>query len=91
MSKAMKVIHVNRHVMAKNVKTGSRDPVITGRRKYGYKEGVMRGNRIEIQDDNGHVVAAVVCDIDRPLSCGARCWIETHLTLVNADHPSETM
>ena len=62
------VIHVNQHNIKRNQKTGSRDPVLTAKtyksNDYGYHV-VIKGP------------AKVVYRPDNPLSCGARCWIET--------------
>jgi hypothetical protein len=62
-----KIIHINQHVIKKNSKTGERSPVITCKT---YKENVY-GYRVKI--NNGEVVYSP----DKPLSCGAKVWIET--------------
>lgn len=85
----LKVVHINRHVLAQNIKTGSHDPVVTARRKYG--KGYMRSNRINILDAAGNVAATILCDVARPLNCGARCYIETTNRIVNAENPEETL
>ena len=71
------VIHVNQHVIKKNNKTGERNPVITCKT---YKENKY-GHQVIIKDDNGNEVARVVYAPDKPLSCGAKCYIETHLNV----------
>ena len=62
------VIHVNQHNVKRNQKTGSRDPVLTAKtyksNDYGYHAKI-----------NGP--SKVVYRPDKPLSCGATCWIET--------------
>jgi len=65
---ARTIIHVNQHIVRKNGKTGSRDPVLT----------VKQGRK------NTYATAAEVlgpCRVvyapDSPLSCGAKVWIET--------------
>ena len=65
---ARTIIHVNQHIVRKNGKTGSRDPVLT----------VKQGRK------NTYATAAevlgpcrVVYSPDCPLSCGAKVWIET--------------
>lgn len=66
-------IHINQHVIRSNHKTGSRDPVITvkdGRENDYYHE-------VDILDAVGNVAATIVYSPDKPLSCGARVWIET--------------
>lgn len=71
------IIHVNQHVIKKNNKTGERNPVITCKT---YKENKY-GHQVIIKDDNGNEVARVVYAPDKPLSCGAKCYIETHLNV----------
>lgn len=65
---ARTIIHVNQHVVRRNGKTGSRDPVLT----------VKQGRK------NTYATAAevlgpcrVVYSPDCPLACGAKVWIET--------------
>lgn len=62
------IIHVNQHVVRANNKTGDRDPVLTVKT---YKTNNY-AHRVTI---NGP--AEVVYSPDKPLSCGARVWIET--------------
>lgn len=68
-SKQMKkIIHINQHIIKRNAKTGERDPVITCKT---YKS-----------NDYAHEVAIdgpckIVYSPDKPLSCGAKVWIET--------------
>jgi len=68
-----KRIHVNQHHIRINKKEGSSLPVLTCKT---YKENI-RGNRIAIHQD-GKYVAEVIYSPDKPLSCGATVWIETH-------------
>ena len=62
-----KRIHINQHHIRHNKKTGEYKPVITCKT---YKENVY-----------GHeVVINGICKVvypEKPLSCGARVWIET--------------
>jgi hypothetical protein len=67
------VIHVNQHVIKANAKTGDNDPVLTVKT---YKSNDY-AHSVNILDANGNVVARVVYSPDKPLSCGARVWIET--------------
>jgi len=62
------IIHVNQHVIKKNAKTGSNDPVLTVKT---YKEN-RYAHEVII-----HGPSKVVYSADKPLSCGARVWIET--------------
>ena len=66
------LIHINQHIIRKNKKTGNRDPVITCKT---YKSNQYAKNAI-IYDKEGNEVARVVYNPDKPLSCGAVCWIE---------------
>ena len=71
------VIHINQHKIKSNAKTGAREPVITTKT---YKSNEY-GNRVNILDENGNVVASVRYEPDNPLSCGAKCWVETELSV----------
>ena len=62
------VIHVNQHVIRRNKKTGSSEPVITVKT---YKT-TKYSKRVKI---NGP--CEIVYSPDRPLACGATVWIET--------------
>ena len=66
-------IHVNQHKIRENLKTGSRLPVITVK---DYKDNRYAHEAV-ILDKDGVEVARVVYRPDKPLSCGARLWIET--------------
>ena len=63
------VIHVNQHKIKSNAKNGSCDPVITCKT---YKSNTYCH---EVTIPNG---CKVVYSPDKPLSCGAKVWIETH-------------
>lgn len=63
------IIHVNQHVIKANRKTGERNPVLTVKT---YKSNDY-AHSVEIQGP-----ARVVYSPDKPLSCGAVAWIETH-------------
>ena len=63
-----KRIHINQHIIKANAKNGESEPVIT----------------VKTYDSNtyGHVVqihgpSTVIYSPDKPLSCGAKVWIET--------------
>ena len=68
------IIHVNQHVIRANSKTGERNPVLTCKT---YKSNDY-AKRVEILDNDGEVTATVVYSSDKPLSCGAKVWIETN-------------
>jgi hypothetical protein len=63
-----KRIHINQHVIRANAKNGTNDPAISVKT---YKENIT-AHRVEI-----HGASSVVYSPDKPLSCGARVWIET--------------
>lgn len=64
-----KIIHVNQHVIKRNRETGSTDPVLTVKT---YNSNVY-AHDVEIDGPS-----RIVYSPDKPLSCGARVWIETH-------------
>lgn len=68
------IIHVNQHVIRANKKSGEQNPVLTCKT---YKENIY-AQEVEILDESGSVIAKVVYSPDKPLSCGARVWVETH-------------
>ena len=67
------IIHVNQHAIRRNGKTGERDPVITCKT---YKSNDYAHEAI-IYGQDGKEAARVVYRPDKPLSCGAKVWIET--------------
>jgi hypothetical protein len=69
-----KIIHINQSVIRANKKNGEENPVITCKT---YKENIY-AKELEILDGSGNVVAKVIYSPNKPLSCGARVWIETH-------------
>lgn len=62
------IIHVNQHIIRRNASTGERNPTLTvkqGKKNtYAYNVDILGPSR-------------VVYSPDKPLSCGARVWIET--------------
>jgi hypothetical protein len=68
------VIHVNQHHVKHNGKTGERKPVITCK---DYKSN-RYGHEVILFDGSGVECARVVYSPDKPLSCGAKVWIETY-------------
>jgi hypothetical protein len=67
------IVHVNQHVVRSNIKTGAKEPVLTVKT---YKSNTY-ANEVQI---NGP--SKVVYSPDKPLSCGARVWIETESEVV---------
>lgn len=70
-------IHVNQHNIRANCKGGN-EPVITIK---DYKQN-RKSNEAIIVDEEGMPVAKVVYSPDKPLSCGAKVWIETDLHVI---------
>lgn len=64
----IKRIHINQLIIRRNAKTGEREPVIT------VKEGKKNtyGHSVTV-----HGPSKVVYSPDKPLSCGAKVWVET--------------
>ena len=76
-----KYIHINQHIIKNNAKSGDREPVITVKT---YKTNNY-GHEVEI---NGP--CRVVYSPDKPLSCGARVWIETQSEVIPVVRQEET-
>ena len=66
------IIHVNQHNIKAN-KDGENRPVITCKT---YKDNKYAHEAV-IYGQDGLVAARVVYSPDKPLSCGAKVWIET--------------
>jgi hypothetical protein len=76
MEKIMKKrIHINQHNIRHNTKTGDSLPVITCKT---YKDNTYHHD-LAILDKEGNEVARVIYSPDKPLSCGAKVWIETDM------------
>lgn len=83
---AKKIIHVAQDAIRRNMKNGTNDPAIIIRR--GGK--ATRHHEVEILDDRNKVVARIVYSPHKPLSCGARVWIEVPgLVAVPVDDPNQ--
>ena len=63
------IVHVNQHIIRKNRETGSADPVLTVKT---YKSN-RYAHQVKIDGPS-----RVVYSPEKPLSCGARVWIETN-------------
>ena len=63
------IVHVNQHVIKKNRKEGTYDPVLTVKT---YKD-TRYTHEVHIKGPS-----MVVYSPNKPLSCGAHVWIETH-------------
>ena len=73
-----KKIHINMHVIRSNKKNGTNDPVITVKT---YKSNTY-GHEVEILGDS-----KVVYSPEKPLSCGAKVWIETDAEVICKQRP----
>ena len=74
-------IHINQHHIKHNKKEGNkRKPVITVKNK----EGNFYSNRVSIVGG-----CTVVYSPDKPLSCGARVWIETNSEVIILNEQNE--
>lgn len=62
------IIHVNQHVIKANAKNGTNEPVLTVKT---YKEN-RYAHAVDIKG-----ASRIVYSPDKPLSCGAKVWIET--------------
>jgi hypothetical protein len=68
----LKRIHVNQHVIRSNSKQNKKDPVLTVKTS----KANNYAHEVAIQGDS-----KVIYSPDKPLSCGAKVWIETHGTV----------
>ena len=68
-------IHVNQHKIRANKKHGTNEPCLTVKT---YKDNRYAHSAV-IRGVDGEEVARVVYRPEKPLSCGAVCWIETRL------------
>ena len=71
-----KYIHINQHIIRRNKSNGYNEPVITVKT---YKSNNY-GHSVEV---NGP--CKIVYSPDKPLSCGARVWIETEASVSVTD------
>lgn len=72
------IVHVNQHVIKSNARDGRTDPVLTVKT---YKSNDY-AHSVDILDEGGNIAARVIYSPERPLSCGARVWIETNNRVV---------
>ena len=68
-----KIIHVNMHKIRSNKKNNTNEPVLTVKT---YKSNDY-AHEVDIQGPS-----KIVSSKDKPLSCGARVWIETDKKIV---------
>ena len=77
-----KYIHINQHVIRANKKNGTHNPVITVKTS-------KRNHYTYAAEIDG--LSRVVYSPDKPLSCGARIWIETNATVVAVNGDDKTV
>lgn len=66
-------LHINQHTIRANAASGAREPVITVKSS----DANDYAHEAIIRTGDGTEIARVVYRPDRPLSCGAKVWIET--------------
>ena len=67
------IIHVNQHNIKANAK-GASLPVITCKN---YKSNTY-ANEVIIYGQDGLIDAKIIYSPEKPLSCGAKVWVETY-------------
>ncbi len=70
------IIHVNQHNIKFNAKCendNDKKEVLTCKT---YKDNHYC-NELSIVDNDGNIIAKIIYSPDKPLSCGAKVWIET--------------
>ncbi len=78
------IIHVNQHTIKSNTKNNTQEPVLTVKT---YKSNTYAHEAI-ICDKEGNEVAKVIYSPHKPLSCGARVWIETTHPVITKTKPT---
>lgn len=79
--KTLKKIHINMHVIRKNKKENLYDPVVTVKSS----SGNFYGHRVQIEGPSEIVYP------EKPLSCGARVWVETRSPVQVIDEVTNTV
>ena len=79
------IIHINQHKVRANNKNSTCEPVITCKT---YKEN-QYAHSVVVLDKEGNEACRVIYSPDKPLSCGARVWIETNNKIIMEEKPSE--
>ena len=67
-----KIIHVNQHKIRHNTKNGTDEPVLTVKT---YKDNDYAHEAI-LKTKEGVEIARIIYRPHKPLSCGARVWVE---------------
>ena len=75
-------IHVNQHVIKSNRKKKKKDPVLTVKT---YKSNTYAHEAV-IYGKDGLEAARVIYSPNKPLSCGAKVWIQTDNKVATLDY-----
>ena len=76
-----KIIHVNQHKIKHNTKHGTDEPVLTVKT---YKDNNYAHEAV-LKTKDGIEIAKVIYRPHKPLSCGARVWIEVNTDDVDVE------
>ena len=76
-----KIIHVNQHKIRANTKNKTDEPVLTIKT---YKENQYAHEAV-MKSKDGLVLGKVIYRPHKPLSCGARVWIELDTDVVDVE------
>ncbi len=76
-----KIIHVNQHVIKRNTKNGTDEPCLTVKT---YKENKYAHEAV-LKTKDGVIIGKIVYNPHKPLSCGARVWIEFDTDEIDVD------
>ena len=76
------IIHVNQHKIRSNCKNNSNEAVLTCKT---YKSNTYAHEAI-IYGQDGLEAARVIYSPDKPLSCGAKVWIQTNNKVATLDY-----
>ena len=75
------IIHVNQHKIRANTKNGTDQPVLTCKT---YKENIYAHEAV-IRSKDGVELGRVKYSPHKPLSCGARVWVELDTDTTDVD------
>ena len=76
-----KIMHVNQHVIKRNTKNGTDEPCLTVKT---YKENKYAHEAV-LKTKDGVIIGKIVYNPHKPLSCGARVWIEFDTDEIDVD------
>jgi hypothetical protein len=74
------IIHVAQDAIRRNAKNGTNEPAIIIRDH----RWSRRVHEIELQTPDGKVIGKMIYSPHKPLSCGARLWIELDTEICSA-------